>query len=172
VEAPVTHPSRGEAFIATRIPPTWKADLLRVAQAKRAQRCRRAPSPRQAPPRRRKDDQIVNMDVYRASQRARAKTVRARADAALSRLGGKPVDRSSNPLTRGLTASEMEKDAASIRNILRVWKITGKGGPGSTIVLPSGREIKAPGSNDTRSQFEWAVKRTPKHLRPQRRKQG
>jgi len=32
VEAPVTHPSRGEAFIATRIPPTWKADLLRVAQ--------------------------------------------------------------------------------------------------------------------------------------------
>jgi hypothetical protein len=29
---PVTYPSHGEAFIATRVPPAWKADLLRVAQ--------------------------------------------------------------------------------------------------------------------------------------------
>jgi hypothetical protein len=29
---PVIYPSHGEAFIATRVPPAWKADLLRVAQ--------------------------------------------------------------------------------------------------------------------------------------------
>lgn len=116
----------------------------------------------------------MNMEVYLAYQRAKMKAVSARAEAKLARLGGdasaaagaggEPVDRSSNPLTHGLTASQIERDARSMKNILRVWKATGKGGAGSRILLPSGRMYIAPGG-DTRGGFEMAVIRPHKYKR-------
>jgi hypothetical protein len=108
----------------------------------------------------------MNMDIYLAQARVRTKVVSARANAALARLGGETARHSRTDLTEGLSAEQIERDAKSIRNILHVWKVTGKGGPGSTIILPSGRQLKAPGSNGTRSQFEMAV------IRPHKYKKG
>jgi hypothetical protein len=115
-----------------------------------------------------------NPTVLLAFQRARTRTIAARAEAALARLGN-PSQRSpsslSDELCAGLSASQIERDAKSLRNILRVWKLTGKGGPGSTIQLPSGRTFRAPG-NANPDRIERAVMRTPKHLRPKRRHHG
>lgn len=118
----------------------------------------------------------MNLDVHMAMQRARVKTVAARADAALARLGGETASRPSGSLSErlreGLSVEEMERDTKSMTNILRAMRRSGKGGAGSTIHLPSGRSFRVPGPNDEPAQLERAIGRTPKHLRPKRRKQG
>jgi hypothetical protein len=117
-----------------------------------------------------------NAESLLAFTRARQKAVNARAEAARAKLGGETASHSggnlSERLCEGLSAAEIEKDARSIKNILRVWKLTGKGGRGSTIHLPSGRTLRASSGDSETASRERAVMRTPKHLRPKRRKQG
>jgi hypothetical protein len=89
----------------------------------------------------------MNLDAHLAYQRARMNTVSARAAAKLARLGGKGHHEAGNedpPLrsssTAGLSAEELERDAASLRKIMRIWKIIGKRGP-SPVKLASGRWV-------------------------------
>ncbi len=122
----------------------------------------------------------MNMDVYLASQRAKAKTIRARADARLRELGGngrrkghragdfddhyeKPPLRSSS--TAGLSAAELDRDTASIRHILNVWKAIGKRTP-SPVKLASGRWfIPQKSTGHSVSQRETAIGRPLKGRR-------
>jgi hypothetical protein len=96
----------------------------------------------------------MNIDVHMAFQRAKVNTVSARAEAALARLGGDghheirprnheagnedPPLRSSS--TAGLSAEELERDTASIKKILGVWRAIGKR-DASPVRLASGRWI-------------------------------
>jgi hypothetical protein len=110
----------------------------------------------------------MNMDVYLAQQRAKAKIVRARADARLRELGGGSVSRRSVPKLEDMTAEELERDAASIRKIIGIWRQIGKRTP-STIKLPSGRVIvpKSSANGQHGGQRENALGR-PRHRRPGR----
>lgn len=122
----------------------------------------------------------MDLDTYHthmAAQKARVAAIQERADAKLRRLGGETVSPSrgslSKRLAEGLTAEELEKDSASIRNVLRAWRLTGKRATGvSTIQLPSGKVLRKDWSGDGAGGLERAIGRTPKHLRPKRRHQG
>jgi hypothetical protein len=111
----------------------------------------------------------VDINIYLAQQRVRMKVASTRAEAALARLGAaRPSSSLSDELTRGLTASQIERDAKSLRNILGVWKATGKGGPGSTIQLPSGRTFRMPADDNGApkiQRLERAVTRPWKYTR-------
>src|SRR5688500_7935007 len=77
----------------------------------------------------------TNAEALLAYSRARQKTVTARVEAARAKLGGEtasgrhrrdeaPPLRSSS--TAGLSAEELERDAASIKRIMSVWRRIGK----------------------------------------------
>ncbi len=101
----------------------------------------------------------MNMDIYLAQARVRTKVVSTRANAALARLGG---ESSRASLTEGLTAEEIERDTASIKKIMHVWRLIGKRSP-STITLPSGRRLIPKESATGRiTQRETALGR-PRH---------
>src|SRR6266508_2233222 len=96
----------------------------------------------------------MNMDIYLAKARVRQKVAAARAEAALARLCSngrheirprnyddayeKPPLRSSS--TVGLSAEELERDTASIKKIMRVWRAIGKR-DASPVKLASGRWV-------------------------------
>lgn len=107
---------------------------------------------------------------YMAAQRARAEAIRERADRKLARLGGGTSPRRSAPNLEDLSAEELDRDSASIRNVMRVWRRTGKHANGiSTISLPSGRILKKHwNDNGEISRRELAVSRNPKHLKKQK----
>jgi hypothetical protein len=84
----------------------------------------------------------MDIDTYLAASRERVRLVNERAGAAL----GRPLGSTSRPrrsLTDGLTAEQIEKDAKSMKNVLRAWKRMRrhqcKGM--SYIRLPSGRML-------------------------------
>jgi hypothetical protein len=121
----------------------------------------------------------MNLDAHMAFQRAKVKTVSARAEAALAQLGGEghhesrprnheagnehPPLRSSS--TAGLSAEELLKDAASIKKILGVWRRIGKR-DASPVKLASGRWIIPKGSTErSSSPRETAIGRPLKGRR-------
>jgi hypothetical protein len=92
----------------------------------------------------------VSPTVYLAYQRARAAAISARAETALGRLGGKTAthrggsrESGTDWLTRGLSAAEIDKDSAFIRQLLSLWKRNSRARPrqGTGVVLPSGRRF-------------------------------
>ena len=109
---------------------------------------------------------------YMAAQRAKAEAIRERADAKLARLGGETASQSSGDLRTflraGLTAEEMERDAKSMRNILRVWKKIGY--RGGDIQLPSGKLLRKSqwADGDDQPQRELAVIRPHKYRKGRR----
>jgi hypothetical protein len=120
----------------------------------------------------------MNIDAHLAFQRARMKTVGARAEAALARLGGEghheirprnheaghedPPLRSS--ATAGLSAEELERDTASLKKIMRIWKIIGKRGP-SPVKLASGRWVIPKKSAERLSSPRENALGRPRHRR-------
>lgn len=98
----------------------------------------------------------MNLDAHLAFQRAKVKTVTARAEATLARLGG---ESSRHSLTDGMSAEQIERDAQSIRRILGVWRRIGKR-DASPITLPSGRRLVPKSSTTERiTQREYAIGR-------------
>jgi hypothetical protein len=104
----------------------------------------------------------MNPEAHLAHARARQKLAKSRAEARLRQLGGGRHS-SRADLTDGLTAEQIERDAASLRNILSVWKRIGKRGQ-STIRLPSGRVLVPKESATGPGQRETALGR-PRHRR-------
>jgi hypothetical protein len=109
---------------------------------------------------------IDSYDSYMAAQKARIAAISERAEATLARLGGGTSSSTSRQLSDGLTADELERDALSIRRVLRVWTQTRKHATNvSTIQLPSGKVLTKDWSDDGTGGLERAVARRPRHLK-------
>jgi hypothetical protein len=84
----------------------------------------------------------MDIDAYLAASKERVRLVNERASAALGRpLGTSSASRRS--LTDGLTAEQIERDAKSMKNVLRAWKRMRRNPCRgmSYISLPSGRTL-------------------------------
>jgi hypothetical protein len=105
-------------------------------------------------------DNSINIDRFIAAQRERVRAASARADARLRELGGNP--HRSVPRLEDMTAEEIERDTASIRKIMAIWRQIGKRTP-SPIRLPSGRTIVPKSSATGSAQREYAIGRPLRH---------
>jgi hypothetical protein len=101
-----------------------------------------------------------NPEVAARFNRVRAAAISARAETALGRLGGQTATRRPGRggsgrdwLTAGLSAAELDRDTAAIRNLLSIWKRNRRARPdrGTSVTLPSGRRFKfTPGQGISR----------------------
>jgi hypothetical protein len=101
------------------------------------------------------DAEALLADVRRKRERTEEVARRARL-----KLGvGTGSRRSSNYLTDGLTAEEIERDTASIYKIMDIWRRIGKTTP-PPVTLPSGRTIvPKKATTEGRGRIEYAVPR-------------
>jgi hypothetical protein len=72
---------------------------------------------------------MQNVNAHLAFQRARFNTAKARADRALGRLGGETASRRPVPNLEDMTAEQIERDTASIKKIMGIWRLIGKRTP-------------------------------------------